>query len=232
MMANLIANHSIMLKLALSLLLGILIGMERQYKQRHTGLVTHALVALGAASYASLPGALGLELDLRMGSQVVTGIGFLGAGLIMRDGTSIRGLSTAATVWSTGAVGVFVGYGFLLLAVETTLFVILSNILLPRLALHVAGYSSLPANNKKVYFVKIQCDLQKSDVVKSSVVQAIALKNLRLMSMDSDIDEQKGISEIHVSVISEKGEERSIDALIGFLAMKEIVHFVGREADV
>lgn len=232
MMANLIAAHSIMLKLALSLLLGILIGVERQYKQRHTGLVTHALVALGAASYASLPGALGLELDLRMGSQVVTGIGFLGAGLIMRDGTSIKGLSTAATVWSTGAVGVFVGYGFLLLAVETTLFVILSNILLPRLARYVTGYSSLPADNEKIYFVKIQCDLQKVDIVKSSIVQAIALKNLRLMSMDSDTYEEKGISEINVSVISAKGEEKSIDALIGFLAMKEIVHFVGREADI
>ncbi|UVK47869.1 MgtC/SapB family protein [Mesorhizobium sp. AR07] len=231
-MANLIAAHSITLKLALSLLLGLLIGVERQYKQRHTGLVTHALVALGAASYASLPGALGLELDLRMGSQVVTGIGFLGAGLIMRDGTSIRGLSTAATVWSTGAVGVFVGYGFLLLAVETTLFVILSNVLLPRLALYVGGYSSLPADNEKIYFIKIQCDLQKADIIRSSIVQAIELKNLRLMSMDSDVDEGKDISEIRVSVLSEKGEERSIDALIGFLAMKEIVHFVGREADI
>jgi putative Mg2+ transporter-C (MgtC) family protein len=232
MMADLIAAHSIMLKLALSLLLGLMIGVERQYKQRHTGLVTHALVALGAASYASLPGALGLELDLRMGSQVVTGIGFLGAGLIMRDGTSIKGLSTAATVWSTGAVGVFVGYGFLLLAAETTLFVILSNIFLPRLALHVAGYSALPADSERIYLIKIQCDLQKSDVVKSSVIQAVAMKNLRLMSMDSDTNGDKGLSEIHVSVAPEKGEEKSIDALIGFLAMKEIVHFVGRETDI
>ncbi len=102
MMASFIATHSITLKLALSLLLGLLIGLDRQFRQHHTWLVTHALVALGAASHASLPGAPGLEPDLRTGSQVAAGIGFLGAGLIIRDGASIKGLGTAATVRSTG----------------------------------------------------------------------------------------------------------------------------------
>ncbi len=65
-----------------------------------------------------------------MGAQVVTGIGFLGAGLIMRDGLSVRGLGTAATVWATGAVGVLAGYGLRFEAAETAAFIIAANLLL------------------------------------------------------------------------------------------------------
>jgi putative Mg2+ transporter-C (MgtC) family protein len=88
-----------------------MVGLERQSRQQHTGLTTHALVALGAATYSSLPDLLGRLPDVRIGGQVVTGIGFLGAGLIMCDGLNIRGLSTAGTVWATGAIGVLAGYG-------------------------------------------------------------------------------------------------------------------------
>lgn len=76
-MSEVVPIQSIMIDLGLALLLGSAIGLERQLKQRHSGLATHGLVALGAAAYASLPHALGLVGDLRMGSQVVTGIGFL-----------------------------------------------------------------------------------------------------------------------------------------------------------
>ncbi len=75
-MPEVVAIPSIMVNLGLALLLGSAIGLERQIKQRHSGLATHGLVALGAAAYASLPYALGLEGDLRMGSQVVTGLAF------------------------------------------------------------------------------------------------------------------------------------------------------------
>ncbi|WP_245272874.1 MgtC/SapB family protein [Microvirga lotononidis] len=107
-----LAVLSVTLNLALGLVLGASIGLERQWRQRHAGLATHALVAVGAAAFTSVPGLLPSVGDAtRMGAQVVTDIGFLGAGLIMRDGLSVRGLSTAATVWATGAVGVLAGYG-------------------------------------------------------------------------------------------------------------------------
>lgn len=78
-------------RLVVALLLGMCIGVERQLRQRHTGLNTHALVALGAAAFTSLATLLGQDNDVRLGGQVVTGIGFLGAGLIMRDGLNVRG---------------------------------------------------------------------------------------------------------------------------------------------
>lgn len=79
--------------------LGALVGLERQWRQRSSGMATHAMVALGAASFSILPLLLDNEVSVtRMAAQVVSGIGFLGAGVIMRDGLSVRGLSTAASI--------------------------------------------------------------------------------------------------------------------------------------
>jgi putative Mg2+ transporter-C (MgtC) family protein len=129
-----LAALSITSNLAVAVVLGVLIGFERQWRQRHAGLTTHALVAVGAAAFTSVPGLIPSVGDAtRMGAQVVTGIGFLGAGLIMRDGLSVRGLSTAATVWATGAVGVLAGYGLAIEATETAIFIIGANIVLSRL---------------------------------------------------------------------------------------------------
>ncbi len=124
---------SITARLVAALLLGTIVGMERQWRQGTAGLATHALVALGAAAYCALPDILDVSEDVRMGGQVVTGIGFLGAGLIMRDGLSIRGLSTSATVWATGAIGVLAGYGQLFEATEATLLILLINVISPKL---------------------------------------------------------------------------------------------------
>ncbi|GAA3007084.1 MgtC/SapB family protein [Microbacterium aurantiacum] len=97
--------------------LGSLIGLERQWRQRTTGMRTHALVALGAASFVLLSTATdGDASPTRIAAQVVSGIGFLGAGIIFREGANVRGLNTAATLWCSAAVGVLCGAGFFLYA--------------------------------------------------------------------------------------------------------------------
>ena len=123
---------SISIRLVAAVVLGTIIGLERQWRQGTTGLTTHALVAFGAAAYCALPAILEVNEDIRMGGQVVTGIGFLGAGLIMCDGLNIRGLSTSATIWATGAIGVLAGYGEIFEAAEATLLILLINITSPR----------------------------------------------------------------------------------------------------
>lgn len=91
---------------ALALILGTLIGAERQYRQRTAGLRTNALVALGAAAFVDLAQKLGGNVEaIRVISYTVSGIGFLGAGVIMKEGMNVRGLNTAATLWCSAAVG-------------------------------------------------------------------------------------------------------------------------------
>ena len=92
--------------LAAAFVLGMLVGAERQYRQRTAGLRTTVLVALGAAAFVDL----GMRIEgsagaIRVIAYVVSGIGFLGAGVIMKEGMNVRGLNTAATLWGSAAVG-------------------------------------------------------------------------------------------------------------------------------
>src|ERR1700733_345818 len=97
--------------LLLAMFLGSLIGVERQWHHRVAGLRTNALVCTGACLFIALSKQVAPN-EMRVVGQIVTGIGFLGAGVIMREGSSIRGLNTSATLWCTAAVGTMAGYGF------------------------------------------------------------------------------------------------------------------------
>src|ERR1700724_2716673 len=98
--------------LAMATLLGACIGFERQWRQRMAGLRTNTLVAIGAASFVIFEGLFPDDgSPTRVAAQVVSGIGFLGAGIIFREGVSGTGLNTAATLWCSGAVGLLAGSG-------------------------------------------------------------------------------------------------------------------------
>lgn len=217
------ASHSILFKLVIALLLGTLIGAERHLKQRNSNLVTHALVSLGAASYASLPSAMGLEFDLRMGAQVITGIGFLGAGLIIRDGTNIKGLSTAATVWSTGAVGVFAGYGQLLLAVEAALFIVAFNFTLPKLGRYIETWSVVASEQDRIYDIRLTCPLEDEIAIRAALLQSLNANKLQFRSIKSRLDEGDGSMEIEAIVFSKSDEDSVVEQLVAQLSLRSQV---------
>ena len=111
--------------------LGTLIGAERQFRQRSAGLRTNVLVAVGAAAFVDLGNRLtGADGAVRIIAYVVSGIGFLGAGTIMKDGMNVRGLNTAATLWASAAVGACAGADLVAQSVALTLFVLAGNTLL------------------------------------------------------------------------------------------------------
>jgi putative Mg2+ transporter-C (MgtC) family protein len=126
-----------LLRLALAAVLGGLIGVERELRVREAGLRTHLLVAVGSALF-TIVGAYGFHDFLvsggvivrtdptRIAAQIVTGIGFLGAGAIIRQGLSVRGLTTAATLWVVAAVGLAAGAGYYSGAVITTAVVLVA----------------------------------------------------------------------------------------------------------
>lgn len=100
------------IRLAAAFLLGSLIGLERQWRQRLAGLRTNTLVATGAALFVMLgvmtPGANPTQIP----AYVVSGVGFLGGGVILKEGATIRGLNTAATLWCAASIGSLSGFGF------------------------------------------------------------------------------------------------------------------------
>ncbi|GAB3625698.1 methyltransferase [Pandoraea terrae] len=118
-----------LISLLAAFILGSIIGLERQFRQRTAGLRTNVLVAVGAAAFVDLSMRL-MPGDTRVIAYVVSGVGFLGAGAIMKDGASVRGLNTAATLWGSAAVGAAAGAGMMAEAVLVAALVLAANTLL------------------------------------------------------------------------------------------------------
>lgn len=132
-----IANFSLisfldtLVSLTAAFILGSLIGLERQYRQRTAGLRTNALVAVGAAIFVDIANNLnGAGSAAHVIAYVVSGVGFLGAGVIMREQGNVRGINTAATLWGSAAIGASAGADLIMEAILGTVFVLAANTLL------------------------------------------------------------------------------------------------------
>jgi putative Mg2+ transporter-C (MgtC) family protein len=123
----------IILRLALAAALGGAIGLEREYRHKPAGLRTNMLIALGSALFAILSVELGAAAGSpdRIAAQVVTGIGFLGAGAILRSGGDIHGLTTAATIWVNAAIGMAAGLGSYVAAAGAAMLTLIVLTILP-----------------------------------------------------------------------------------------------------
>src|SRR5438105_10599497 len=126
-------------RVALAALLGGVIGLEREYRGYPAGVRTMALVCMGSAIFADMSRRYGG--DDRIAAQIVSGIGFLGAGLIFREGYSVKGVTTAATIWATAAVGIAIGIEGYIIALFGSLFAVIL------LELRVVTKNIRPANH-------------------------------------------------------------------------------------
>jgi putative Mg2+ transporter-C (MgtC) family protein len=121
----------IVLRLLCALIVGIVIGTEREYTHRPAGMRTHMLVALGACVVMVIGQLIFMQYQVygatpdpaRMAAQVITGVGFLGAGTIMKEGPSVKGLTTAASLWATACLGLAAGAGYYIIALTGMVFI-------------------------------------------------------------------------------------------------------------
>ena len=154
--------------------LGTLIGAERQYRQRTAGLRTNVLVAVGAAAFVDLGMRIaGSAEAVRVISYVVSGVGFLGAGVIMKEGMNVRGLNTAATLWCSAAVGSCTGADMLAEGVLLTVLIIAGNTLLRPL---VNAINRIPINEaatEATYEVRLSVDAEAVPRVRERLVDAL-----------------------------------------------------------
>jgi putative Mg2+ transporter-C (MgtC) family protein len=107
--------------LSLSLLAGFAIGIERESRGKDAGISTHTLVIMGSMLFTFLSMNVDPLSTSRIAAQIVTGIGFLGAGLILKEGTTVRNLTTAASLWFAAAIGMAFGFGYHLIGIFSTL---------------------------------------------------------------------------------------------------------------
>jgi putative Mg2+ transporter-C (MgtC) family protein len=161
--------------LALALALGLAVGVERQYRERIASLRTPILVAIGACQFVDMGLQVGgADQAMRVVANLITGVGFLGAGLIMREGANVRGLSSAATVWCAAAIGACAGANMPGQAVLLTLFVLFCNAGLRPL---VKAIDRLPVRDQAVeahYEVFVVVPPGAAPAAREALLQALA----------------------------------------------------------
>ena len=139
--------RDICLRLFCAMMVGMIIGTERDYTNRPAGMRTHILVALGACVVALTGQMLFNEYSLlggtpdpaRLAAQVITGVGFLGAGTIMREGATVKGLTTAASVWTVACLGIAAGFGYYTITLLGMVFMFITLTILELLQHHLPG---------------------------------------------------------------------------------------------
>ena len=178
-------NFSIdlIIRLAFAALLGGILGLEREIHGRPAGLRTHLLVSLGAAAFMSMsPLVADMSQNFqgdpgRIAAQIVTGIGFLGAGAIVKEGVNIRGLTTAACLWVAAAIGMACGAALYAEAILISILAMFALVLLP--------YTEVILKKHSYRILAITLPLE---VDVSSIINAVESKNVRVIRCDLDRD--------------------------------------------
>ena len=208
----------------IALLLGALIGVERQWRQRTAGLRTNALVALGASLFVSLSSLVTQTNDhTRMAAQVITGIGFLGAGLMLKEGMNVRGLNTAATLWSAGAIGTLAGSGFLPHAAIGSGLVIATHLVFRPIANAINRQPIQDVGENVLYILSIICRSNAEQQIRKLFVQEIVHETLLLQSVDSEDIQGTDKVEVTANILSNRRQDAQMERVVGLLSLEPAV---------
>lgn len=202
-------------RISVCFVLGIIIGLERQYRRKIAGIRTITLVSLGAFLFVSVSDFTTPNDVTRIAAQVVSGIGFICAGVILRDGKDIRGLNTAATLWCSAAIGTLTALNLIGEAVIGVAYILLSNILLR----FVSRTIMKRINHKAEYYVMtIECELEKEMAVKNLLIQTLKSQKNGLKTFNTKKNEKTVSMEAHLEIINDGID--SIDSIINRLCIE------------
>lgn len=220
------ALYEFVLRLSLAFLLGAAIGFERQYRQRSAGLRTNTLVSLGAAAFILLSVSLtGDSGDpSRVAGQIVTGIGFLGAGVIMKDGLNVQGLNTAATIWCSAAVGSLSGVGLYPEAIITAGAVMLAHLGLRPIGRRVNTLPELTGDDNAgtfYYSFQIKCLDKVENHLRAMMLETIKSDgSLRLQSLKSFDKGNPEHAYVEAKIVSYGNRDNIMEILAGKLLLE------------
>ena len=222
--------HHFSLRLGLALILGSLIGGERQWRHRTAGLRTHALVAAGAAMFVMLAvlTAGTADASFRMAGQVVSGIGFLGAGVILRHGASVTGLNTAATLWCSAAIGTLAGYGMYDSAIIGTIGVIAAHIGLRPLG-KVINRRTCTSGVEITYLFRIGTRADHGYHIRALLLESLKGQPLLLKSLKSDNVDHTDKLEIRATLTSTGRQNSLLEDIVGRFSLEPLVSGVSWE---
>ena len=203
-------------KISVCFLLGIVIGFERQYRRRIAGIRTITLVSLGAFLFVSISD-LTVSNDItRIAAQVVSGIGFLGAGVILKDGSNIKGLNTAATLWCSAAIGTLTALGLIFEAIIGVFYILLTNVILRLFSKKMM--EKMPLNKISRYHLLVVCSEEKEMIIKNMLLQK--LKSLQVVIKNFSTTKLEGQIKIETQLDIDVNSVDSIENIINRLCLE------------
>jgi putative Mg2+ transporter-C (MgtC) family protein len=195
---------------------GAVIGSERQVRQRMAGLRTNALVALGAAAFVIFSQLVPNEVSpTRVAAQVVSGIGFLGAGIIFRDGFNVHGLNTAATLWCSAAVGLISGIGQWPYALLLTGMVVFVNLGLRPLVRWLKRHTKAGVPVTRSYRVLLVAGQTDESRMRALILRVLPLHGLHITELSAEINE--GELQLCAMVNAEAATEQNLEQALAAL---------------
>ena len=203
------------LKLLVAIFAGVVVGLERQWQQKLAGIRTTALVSFGACMFVSLSTLLSGGDPTRVAAQVVSGIGFLAGGVIIRDGFSVSGINTAATLWCSSAIGSMIGAGYPVQGVVAAFILMFMNIVLRGLSHKVDDFRS---DDSTHYFISVMCLEEDEMKVRTKILTVLNVLGLNFnqiicgeakdgridILIDLEINANESMTQIRVKSLVEK----------------------------
>lgn len=216
------SNMEIIIRLALACFLGGIIGIERERNRRPAGFRTHILVCLGSAlvmlcniyMFEMYKGQGNID-PARFGAQVISGIGFLGAGTILKEGVTIKGLTTAASLWSVGCIGLSVGLGFYFGAVFTTVIVLITLVFFSKFEERIYG-------SRKDSVLKIKSSDKPGQLGK--IGTELGKFNIQIRDVSMEVEDEFSII---IKVRIDRGREDLSPEIIDCLSKIDGIMYVG-----
>lgn len=220
-----ILNFSI--RIAVACVLGIIIGFERQYRHRMAGIRTNVLVCVGSCLFVMFS-----MLDVtgdktRIAAQVVSGIGFLGGGVIIREGFNIRGLNTAATLWCTASIGVLTSGGFILHATIGTIIILFVNIALRPLGRKIYRENSSEVEDEFDYEIRVQCMNKDEFHIRSLLMHMVKDENIMLRNLESQDVELSEKVNVKAEVVSIGKNDMCLEKIVSRISLESGVVSIG-----
>ena len=172
------------LRVLLSLCLGFFIGLERQLTGHSAGIRINVLICLGTSLFTLFPMLYGSDQTFRVGSSIISGVGFLCSGVIFKENGSVRGMNTAATLWCSAAIGILATTGKIVIAVTATSVLIISNLILRPLTNRINPFGNGDESENE-YRVSVTCQESAEFEIRELLLHSNRRRALFLKNLDS-----------------------------------------------
>ena len=213
------------LHIGVALLLGVAIGLERQFRQHPAGLRTNALVSIGAALFVSLTHLMGdQDNPTRIASYIVSGVGFLGGGVILREGMNVKGMATAATLWCSAAVGTLAGGGFLVHAVIGATIILALHLALRPVSYWINSRLQTSVNVEVSYRIRVVCQEQHEGLIRTILLRHVnSHAGMTVQGIATQDDEHPDKTTVVADVFSVRRNDREMENLMSRLNIEPSV---------